>query len=104
MTKIDGFRYKDNWGGVYSLDSVETRNLLRVEPPDFLYAILTRRVKASSIITCGFAKKPQNQRVRVPAGFTINLSPVEREIVAVSVNTESDRAEKLKTIVSTVSI
>jgi len=102
MVRTGNFNYKDSWGGIYTLDTVYNRNMLAMEPPDIVYAILSKRVKANSMITCAFAPKPQNQRMIMPAGFSLGLNPTERDLLSISVNSESDRAEKLNAILSTV--
>ena len=102
MTKIGLGKYRDRWKGVYSLDNVQTRNLLRVESPDVIYTILTRKIRSTNIITCAFARKPENQRIRVPAGFTLGLTPSETAQVSLAINEESDAADKLDAIVDRI--
>ncbi len=102
MSKVRLGEYRSKWNDVYALDTVQSYNLLRVSPPDFIHGILIRKVGHRSIVNCAFAMKPENQRVLAPAGFTLGMTPVERQEVVAELNQESNTADELSKILEMI--
>ena len=102
MNKIRKGEYRSKWNDVYILDTNQSYNLLRVLPPNVVYGILIRKVGGRNIINCAFAHRPENQRIRAPAGFTLGMPAVEREQVAEAINEESDTADRLLDILKMI--
>ena len=102
MTKVRLGEYRSKWGDIYTLDTKYSYNSLQIVPPATIYAILIRKVGGRNVVNCAFATKPENQRMLMPAGFTLGMSEDERATTATAINEEADAADELSRILALV--